>query len=580
VAAVTDRPTAERPADVTPVRAALAGAVAAAVALGTSELVSALGSSLPRLVPAVGDRVVDATPGDASQAAIDAFGTADKPLLITGIVVLSLVFGAVLGRLTLHHRAAGPAGFVAFGLVGVWAATGAVGASTLGAIVVAAVSVAAGVATLAVLLAAADGRLATWWHRLLGTGRVRPPRPADTHAADTHDADTHAADTHDADGHAADPHGADDTLPDRPAAPVEWPTDPSSSRRAFLGAAGVATLTAGAAALGGRVLRGRSSVQEARSAITLPVAARSPEPPIPAGFDLDGLAPLRTPNDTFYRIDTALTLPQVDPAGWRLRLDGLVDEPFELTYDELSSLPLVERSVTLACVSNEVGGRLVGNATWLGVPLRDLLDRAGVRPEAEQVVGRSVDGFSAGFPLELVTDDRPVLVAIGMNGEPLPVKHGFPARLVVAGLYGYVSATKWLDRIELATWEGVDGYWIPRGWSKEGPIKTQSRIDVPVAGRTLTAGAQPIAGVAWAPHRGIDRVEVRIDDGPWQEAELSDTVGDNTWRQWLLRWDAPPGEHRITVRATDGTGEVQTHQRTDPPPDGATGRHSVAVTVA
>lgn len=552
MALVTDRPATGAAPAVHPARAAISGAVGAAVALGVSELVAALGSSLPRLVPAVGDRVVDATPGDASQMAIDAFGTADKPLLIAGVVVLSLVFGAVLGRVTVEHRWAGPAGFAAFGLVGVWAAAGSVGASTAGAVVVAALSAGAGIATLLLLLAAADGRLAEWWHRFLGTGQVRRPRPA-------------PADRDDAGG---------------PPRPLEWPTDPSSSRRAFLGAAGVATLTAGAAALGGRVLRGRSSVEEARAAITLPAAARDPQPPIPRGFDLDGLAPLQTPNDTFYRIDTALTLPQVDPAGWRLRLDGLVDEPVELTYDELSSLPLVERSVTLACVSNEVGGRLVGNATWLGVPLRDLLDRAGVRPGAEQVVGWSVDGFSAGFPLELVTADRPVLVAIGMNGEPLPVKHGFPARLVVAGLYGYVSATKWLDRIELTTWDGFDGYWVPRGWSKEGPVKTHSRIDVPVAGRTLTAGPQPVAGVAWAPHRGIDRVEVRIDDGPWQEAELSDTVSDHTWRQWLLRWDAPPGEHRLTVRATDGTGEVQTGQISDPPPDGATGWHSVTVTVA
>ena len=544
-------------------RAATAGALGAAVALGTSELVAAFGSSLPRLVPAVGDLVVDASPGDATQVAIEAFGTADKPLLLGGIVLTSLVIGALLGRASVERRWVGPVGFAAFGLLGVWAGAQAVGASLVGAVVVAALAAGAGIGTLALLLAAADGRLAAGWHRFVGTGQLRSPappgRPGDVSTV---------------------PASAADDRPGPPPGPIEWPTDPSSSRRAFLGAAGVAAVAAGGAALGGRALRGRSTVETARAAIVLPPADLGPPAPRPPGFDIEGLAPLQTPNDAFSRIDTALTLPQVDPAGGRLRIDGLVDEPFELTFDELSALPLVERSVTIACVSNEVGGRLVGNATWLGVPLVDLLDRAGVRPEAAQVVGRSVDDFTAGFPLDHLRSEHPALVAIGMNGEPLPVRHGFPARLVVSGLYGYVSATKWLSSIELTTWDGFDGYWIPRGWSKEAPIKTQSRIDVPRSGRSLVAGTQPIAGVAWAPGRGIRRVEVRVDDGPWLDAELSDPVSDDTWRQWLVRWDAPPGDHTITVRATDGTGDTQTEQYSDPPPDGATGWHSVSVSVA
>ena len=243
-------------------------------------------------------------------------------------------------------------------------------------------------------------------------------------------------------------------------------------------------------------------------------------------------------------------------------------------------MSVVEQQVTLSCVSNEVGGDLVGNANWRGVPLADVLARAGVRSEATQVVGESADGFTAGFPLSVALDGRPALVALGMNGEVLPVAHGFPCRLVVAGLYGYVSATKWLTELRLTRWEDEDGYWIPRGWSKEGPIKTQSRIDVPRPGMELPAGTVAVAGVAWAPTRGISAVEVRVDAGPWQPAELSAGPTDATWVQWLYRWPAPPGRHRLTVRATDGDGAVQPAERSDVAPDGATGHHSIEVTVA
>jgi DMSO/TMAO reductase YedYZ molybdopterin-dependent catalytic subunit len=300
--------------------------------------------------------------------------------------------------------------------------------------------------------------------------------------------------------------------------------------------------------------------------------------PAAAQLDVAGLDPVVTPNDRFYRIDTALQVPRVDAASWRLRVTGMVDRPLELSLDDLLAREVVEADVTLACVSNEVGGRLVGNARWRGVRLDDLLAEAGVRPGATQVVGRSVDGFTAGFPTATL-DGRDVLVAVGMNGAPLPFEHGFPARLVVPGLYGYVSATKWLAEIELTTLEALDGYWIPRGWAKEAPIKTASRIDVPRPGSDVAPGPTPIAGVAWAPTRGIDRVEVAVDDGPWQAARLAAAIGPDSWRQWVLDWDATPGEHSLRVRATDGTGATQTEQRADPVPDGASGWHTVTVRV-
>jgi DMSO/TMAO reductase YedYZ molybdopterin-dependent catalytic subunit len=304
-----------------------------------------------------------------------------------------------------------------------------------------------------------------------------------------------------------------------------------------------------------------------------------PSTPLPADVTtVRGLSPYVTSNLDFYRIDTAIITPQVDAAGWRLSVVGLVDHPFELTYDELLKLDSIETPVTIQCVSNEVGGDLIGNAVWHGVPLATLLDRAAVRDEASQLVGRSVDGFTAGFPLENAFAGRTALVAYAMNGEPLPAAHGYPARLVVAGLYGYVSATKWLRDIEITTWDAFDGYWIPRGWSKTGPIKTQSRIDVPT--RAVSAGRQTIAGVAWAPGRGISRVEVQIDDHPWLDAELDDVASDETWRTWHLPWEATRGSHRLRVRATDGAGETQTDEERPPAPDGATGWHTRTVNVS
>ena len=294
---------------------------------------------------------------------------------------------------------------------------------------------------------------------------------------------------------------------------------------------------------------------------------------------VEGVSELITPNDRFYVVDTAIGTPQVDHRTWTLSFTGRADNPFSITYDELLAMPLVERYITLCCVSNRVGGNLVGNAKWLGVPLRTLVERAGVRPDGNQLVGRSVDRFTVGFPTAAVFDGREALVAIGMNGEPLPLKHGFPARLVVSGLYGYVSATKWLTEVEFTGWNDFDAYWVPRGWAKKAPIKTQSRIDTPREGN-ITAGTSVIAGVAWAQTRGISRVQVRVDDGDWTNAHLPQELTIDTWRQWYLEHDFTPGPHTIAVRATDGTGRTQTGSVRPPRPDGATGYHTIQVHAA
>lgn len=359
------------------------------------------------------------------------------------------------------------------------------------------------------------------------------------------------------------------------AGPVRGSEDADASRRPVV-LLGLAALGAAVAGSLGRWLLARATVD--RTTVALP-APSDPLPPTPSGLDVEGLSPLFTPNATFYRIDTALRVPRVDPDGWSLTVTGLVDRELTLPFAELQRRATVEADVTIACVSNEVGGDLVGNARWQGVRLAELLTEAGVSPQARQVVGRSVDGFTAAFPVEAAMDGREALVALGMNGEPLPLEHGFPARLVVPGLYGYVSATKWLDEIELVT-DAFEGYWIPRGWAKRAPIKTHSRIDVPRPNARVAAGTVRIAGVAWAPTRGIAAVEVRVDDGPWRQATLGPAVDDDAWRQWMLAWDATPGSHRLQIRATDGDGSVQTDMVAPPRPDGATGHHTITVDVA
>jgi DMSO/TMAO reductase YedYZ molybdopterin-dependent catalytic subunit len=295
---------------------------------------------------------------------------------------------------------------------------------------------------------------------------------------------------------------------------------------------------------------------------------------IPPGAQLSPVTPFITPNDDFYLIDTALSVPRIDIDSWNITIDGMVGTPLRLSYDDLRKRPMIERMITIACVSNQVGGDLIGNAVWQGVRLDDLLNEAGVDPNAEQVFMTSVDGWTCGFPVGVALDGRDAMIAVGMNGEPLPLEHGFPARVIVPGLYGYVSATKWVERIELNRWDDAEGYWVPRGWSRDAPIKTQSRIDVPRARETVPAGRSAIAGIAWAQPHGVAKVEVNIDRTEWHEATLGTEATGDTWRQWSFEWDATPGEHVVQVRATDKTGYTQTEEVARPDPDGATGWHT------
>jgi DMSO/TMAO reductase YedYZ molybdopterin-dependent catalytic subunit len=328
----------------------------------------------------------------------------------------------------------------------------------------------------------------------------------------------------------------------------------------------------------GRVWSGAQGVEQARSEIKLPSPA-STAAAAPADPPVSGLSRYVTSNADFYRIDTALVAPQVDPDTWSLRIHGRVGKPLTISYEELLAMPMVERYITLACVSNEVGGDLISNARWLGVPVAALLDRVQPDPGADQVVSRSVDGWTCGTPAAVLRDGRDALIAVGMNGEPLPVKHGFPARMVVPGLYGYVSACKWIAEMELTTFAAYDAYWVRKGWAEQGPIKTQSRIDTPRDGAKVAAGQVAVAGIAWAQHRGVSVVEVRVDNGPWQPAELAGTVSADTWRQWVYRWQAVPGKHSLSVRAADATGALQSGNQVPIFPDGAEGWHTISLTV-
>ncbi|MEH0846000.1 molybdopterin-dependent oxidoreductase [Micromonospora sp. CPCC 205711] len=527
--------------------AALAGITAAAVAVGVAEPVAVLTG--PRSAPliAVGGLVVDVVPGPLKQFAIAVFGTYDKIALLVGTALLLAGFAALLGVLAVRRLWIGLAGVAAFGVLGAAAALTRAGANAADA--------------LPSLVGAALGGLVLWAF-LAGPLQVDPwpwcpPTPLSYTPAEP--------------------------PPAPPARPDGWEppesTDPESRRR-FLRGVGVLAGAATVAGLGGHWLAGRRGVSAARQAVALPTPS-VPAPPVPAGADLSlaQLAPYTTPNTGFYRIDTALVVPQVDPETWRLRIHGRVRNPIELSFADLLARPMVERYVTLACVSNEVGGDLIGNARWLGVPLKELLDEAEPEEGADQVVGRSVDGWTCGTPTAMLRDGRDALLAVGMNGEPLPVEHGFPARMVVPGLYGYVSACKWVTELELTSFADFDAYWVPRGWAAQGPVKTQSRIDTPRSRNRLTAGTVPVAGVAWAQHRGISRVEVRVDGGPWQEATLAPTVSVDTWVQWSWRWPATAGEHTLQVRATDADGQTQTSERRPVEPDGATGWHTVKVTV-
>lgn len=353
------------------------------------------------------------------------------------------------------------------------------------------------------------------------------------------------------------------------------------NRRAFFRTTAIAGASAVLIGIGARIVSATtSSIAAVRQALSLP-APRS-KVTIPGGAELDipGISPLITPNADFYRVDTALTVPAVDPSTWRLVVDGMVDQRVDIGFDDLVAMGLDEYAVTMTCVSNEVGGSLLGNAIWLGVPVRDVLALAGPQPGADMVLSRSVDGFTASTPLEALTDDGlDAILAVGMNGEPLPLEHGFPVRMVVPGLYGYVSATKWITELKVTTFDADEAYWTPRGYSAKAPIKLSSRIDTPTSGAPVKTGKVAVAGVAWAQPVGVERVEVNIDDAGWRPATLSTAINDDTWVQWFVEWDAAPGTHFLSVRAVDKRGTTQVEERAPIAPDGSTGWQRILVTV-
>jgi DMSO/TMAO reductase YedYZ molybdopterin-dependent catalytic subunit len=523
--------------------AAVAGLLSAGVALGVAELVAGLIGPQSSPVVAVGDTVITLVPEPVKAFAITTFGDKDKIALVVGTLVLIAVYAAVLGVLALRRPVIGVAGIALFGVVGAAAAVTGPAGGPLDALP-ALVGALAGIVALLTLLAPLS---------VLTTGRA--------------------------------PAGLGDETPlverlrtylgagDRKGAGLD-------RRRFFLtsgAAVGAAVVTGGA----GRLLLRRFDVGGARADLALPTPA-SRAAALPAGADLaesvDGLTPLFTPNREFYRVDTAITVPQINPADYRLSLTGMFDSPRTYTLDDLLGRDdLIERDITLTCVSNEVGGRLAGTARWLGIPLGAFLRENGIRSGSDQLVCRSSDGMTIGAPTRSALAVEDAMIAFGMNGEPLPVEHGFPVRMVIPGLYGYVSACKWMVGIEASTYDAFDVYWTERDWAAQGPIKVASRIDTPAPLRRFPAGRRPIAGVAWAQTRGISAVEVRVDEGEWLPAQLSPQVDADLWRQWVLPHDFAPGSYQLTVRATSADGEVQTEERAAPFPNGSSGLHSIRV---
>ncbi|WP_205752001.1 molybdopterin-dependent oxidoreductase [Cryptosporangium phraense] len=536
---------------------ALAGVAAAASALGVAEVVAAFVGPSSSPVTAVSGAIVDRIPRSLEQFGVQTLGHWDKPVLTVIILVVLAGIAVAAGILARRRVAFGLLVFVAFAVIGVLATASRPDSTTM-AVWPTVVGAGVGMAVLSLLVPRA----------LAVEDSVRAAEPADV-------------------GGAAGSASAAATTPAavRAGAPVAPPPLPTlgggaGSRRSFLYLAAGTTAAAAVVGGGGRLIGRWRGVSEERAAITLPKPA-DPAPPLPAGAKLDaeGVSPLFTPNSDFYRVDTAFVLPQVNPKNYKLRIHGRVAREMEFTYQDLLDRPLVERDVTLTCVSNDVGGDLVGNARWLGVRLKDLLDEVEPDPDADQLVGRSADGWTCGTPTAACRDGRDALIAVGMNGEPLPVAHGFPVRMVVPGLYGYVSATKWLVDLELSRFSDFDAYWVPRGWAQQAPIKVASRIDTPRAGAKVS-DTVTVAGVAWAQHVGIAKVELKVDDGPWQQATLAAQDSIDTWRQW--RWDWKPsgsGDHVISVRATNADGVTQPEQYEPPAPDGSQGWHSVDVTV-
>ncbi|MCD2194665.1 molybdopterin-dependent oxidoreductase [Actinomycetospora endophytica] len=498
------------------------GVLAVAVALGVGDLVAAFAAAPSSPFLAVGNQFIRLTPEALKEFATSTFGVHDKQVLLAGMAVVITAVAVLAGLLSRRTPVPGLTLVVVLGLVGATCAAAAP-TFTVGYLVAPAVALVAGAATFAVL------------HRLAR----RAERPD----------------------------------PDRRL------TDPSAGRRRLLLGLGVALAGAGITGFLGRRFAAAADVAASRADAALPPPTGPPVVPPPAAdFAASGTPTWLTPNDQFYRIDTALQVPQVSTADFTLRIHGLVQRELTLNYDQLRGRGLVEAPITMCCVSNDVGGNLISNSVFLGVPLRTLLAEAGVRPGATQIASTSVDGFTTGTPVAACTDGRNAMLALGMNGQPLPVEHGFPVRMVVPGLYGYVSGCKWITDIELTTFEAFQPYWEQRGWAAMGPIKTQSRIDVPQSQAAVTAGRVTVAGTAWAQHRGVARVEVRADAGPWQTAELAADASIDTWRMWRTVLQLAPGDHTLQVRATDATGATQPEALTSTIPDGATGWHTVVVT--
>ncbi|AHY45832.1 Oxidoreductase molybdopterin binding domain [Rubrobacter radiotolerans] len=562
-------------------RAAVAGVAGAVLAFGLAEFVHGIYDGVPSVFTALAQGVIELTPGGFATRAIEALGTADIPVLIASMIVGALVVAALLANLRLRSGALAMlavVGLAAVALAAVFTQPAVVAVPTVLTI--------AGALAAGSLVAEGILRRAGLVGEAGAPGAPEPP-PAEQPASPSGQmAGVRRRDAHSGRGVRFD-------------------------RRAFLALSGGAA-AAGLALVGaGRFLAGSSASESTserplrlsdspgeRTAGRETTAARDEVanrtlPPVPEDAKLaavEDVTPLVTPAADFYLIDTALTSPRVDRESWSLKVGGAgVANPLNLSYSDLLSMPTREVDCTLACVSNEVGGGLVSNARWTGVMLSDVLNEAGVTRETlgaanEQLVGRSVDGWTAGFRTDLAFDGREAILAFGMNGNELPVRHGYPVRLVVPGLYGYVSATKWLQEIELTDWD-FDAYWIQRTWTKEGPIKTQSRIDTVSPDEELSAGVIPVGGVAWAPHRGVSRVEVSTDGGEsWNEAELAAQLSEDTWRQFVYNWEASPGEYTLQVCATDGEGVTQTATERGPHggggTDGATGYHTINVVVA
>ncbi|MGZ8804022.1 MAG: molybdopterin-dependent oxidoreductase [Microbacterium sp.] len=512
--------------------AAVSGVVSAAVFLAAAELVALLVAREGSPILAVGSFVIDIVPQPFKEFAIATFGEYDKIALLVGLALAVLVASAIAGLLQFLRP---PLGIVALVIAG--------------AISVAAIVTRAAATPLAAIPPIV-GTLAGCFILWFLSARLR--RWAAAAAPSTTEVPIERPTVH----------------PKGTAAPA------SVDRRMFLHVTAIAGASAVIIGVGARALINAtaSSISAVRQALNLPAPRSTVTVPAGAELDIPGISPLFTPNADFYRVDTALTVPSVAPDTWRLVIDGMVDQRVELTYDDLVGMGLDEYAITLTCVSNEVGGELLGNATWLGVPIRDVLKLAGPQPGADMVLSRSVDGFTAGTPLESLTDDGlDAILAVGMNGEPLPLEHGFPVRMVVPGLYGYVSATKWLSELKVTTFDADEAYWTPRGYSAKAPIKFSSRLDTPRTGEAIPAGRTPVAGVAWAQTVGIDRVEVSIDNGDWQAATLSTPINDDTWVQWFVDWDATPGTHYVAVRAVNKNGDLQIEERAPIAPDGSSG---------